>query len=191
MTNRYKIHPAIGIARVGDSEDGFYLAPEGPGELPIACDQCGISKIGAEGEEQRVSTFRDVNGHMLRQGARFRIYEHDENGGSGRELKIGDKLEVVNPKSGQLICGDLLDIEWTVHVANKKSAWYEFQQLEGEHGYKANHPLRNKDISGGARQNLIIDPGPRTVNYVSQKNRRATFSNEDDQEAYPKSFDVL
>lgn len=31
----YKIHPAIGIARVGNSPIAFYLAPESTGTLPI------------------------------------------------------------------------------------------------------------------------------------------------------------
>ena len=32
--DRYKIYPAIGIARVGNSAE-FYLEPETPGGLPI------------------------------------------------------------------------------------------------------------------------------------------------------------
>jgi hypothetical protein len=31
---RYAVHPTIGIARVGNSEHEFYLAPELPGEIP-------------------------------------------------------------------------------------------------------------------------------------------------------------
>ncbi|MBS0173399.1 MAG: LodA/GoxA family CTQ-dependent oxidase, partial [Nitrospira sp.] len=37
----YKIHPGIGIARVGNSDTEFYLAPEVPAGLPHACDAAG------------------------------------------------------------------------------------------------------------------------------------------------------
>jgi hypothetical protein len=64
MSTTYEIHPAIGVARMGDSTepDGFFLAPE-PG-LPV------------------VSSHRDAAGNLKRQAARFRIFrcERDENG---------------------------------------------------------------------------------------------------------------
>jgi hypothetical protein len=31
---RYAVHPTIGIARVGNSQHEFYIAPELPGEIP-------------------------------------------------------------------------------------------------------------------------------------------------------------
>ena len=34
MPMTFKIHPAIGIARVGDSPDQFYLPPRGPASCP-------------------------------------------------------------------------------------------------------------------------------------------------------------
>ena len=36
---RAAIHPAIGIARVGNSPDEYYFGPEIPGGLPIAPDE--------------------------------------------------------------------------------------------------------------------------------------------------------
>ena len=35
----YKIHPGIGIARLGNSDTEFYLAPETPAGLPMECDE--------------------------------------------------------------------------------------------------------------------------------------------------------
>jgi len=32
---KFKIHPAIGIARVGDSPDSFYLARNKPDSFPV------------------------------------------------------------------------------------------------------------------------------------------------------------
>ena len=51
------IHPAIGVARVGNAEDGYFLAPEVIGATPKDPDG-----------------FRDEHGHMKRQVARFRVY---------------------------------------------------------------------------------------------------------------------
>ena len=53
----YRIYPSIGIARVGNSKDGFFIGPEAPGIAP-------------EGP------FRGADG-IKPQGARFRIYRLD------------------------------------------------------------------------------------------------------------------
>ena len=37
----YKIHPGIGVARLGNSDTDFYIAPEVPAGLPIECDAQG------------------------------------------------------------------------------------------------------------------------------------------------------
>ncbi len=41
MATRYAIHPSLGVARLGDSENSFYLAPEEIGGLPLECDEGG------------------------------------------------------------------------------------------------------------------------------------------------------
>ena len=166
---KFKIHPAIGIARVGDSPDGFYLAPEQAGQLPF--------ELTADGKEQPIKTFKDAQQRVKKQAARFRVYGYDDDFKQGQELQVGDTIEVVNPKSGMLMTGEVLDIEWTVYLANKKASWYEFKQLDGEHGYDDNHPLRNADVTvPDARQQLIIDPGPQTVSYTNKKQRTAQFA---------------
>lgn len=53
----YSIHPGIGIARVGDSAEAFFLGPEAPGIATPTGDH------------------RDGVGFIKRQGARFRVYE--------------------------------------------------------------------------------------------------------------------
>jgi hypothetical protein len=57
----YRIHPAIGIARLGDSQD-FFIGPEAPGLISF---------------KPPGGNYRDATTHhnILRQGARFRIYE--------------------------------------------------------------------------------------------------------------------
>lgn len=159
MNATYKIHPAIGIARLGNSAE-FYLAPETTGGLPIVCNADGT----VDGEEQPVSQFKDSAGAIKRQAARFRVFVYDDKSPDGRELQIGDTVTVLNQNSGQRLTGTLADISWTVYLANKKASWYTFAETVGEHGYPSGHPLRNAAITDpDERQKLIIDPGPQSV----------------------------
>src|SRR5437899_1206881 len=86
------IHPAIGIARVGNSLDAYFLGPELPGPHPVP-----------------VEGFKDATGRFKRQAARFRVYGLDAEGNVVKELTAADA-----------------EITWTVHLANKKAAWYTF-----------------------------------------------------------------
>lgn len=52
MATTYKIHPAIGIARVGNSPDEFFIGPERIGERPdppgdFKDAQCRVKKQAA------------------------------------------------------------------------------------------------------------------------------------------------
>ncbi|WP_295211256.1 LodA/GoxA family CTQ-dependent oxidase [uncultured Chryseobacterium sp.] len=129
------IHPAIGVARVGNSPDEYFLIPEQINE-PITDP----------------GNFRDGKGRIKRQAARFRLFGADENGKIIRELTAEDG-----------------EITWTVHVANKKAAWYDFDlaldipQARGvykKEGYPAvKSTLRNASITDHHRKRLIIDGG--------------------------------
>lgn len=176
----YRLHPAVGIARVGDSPERIYLAPEITAGLPLDCDPEGNPVRDKDGKELTTSTFKDGEHRVKRQGARFKVFVYDEQSPRGRELALGD--EIVGPEAR----GKLVDIEWTVWLANKKAVWYQFQELAGEHGYAPDHPRRNPDIQGtDARQTLIIDPGPQTVNFRTR--RRAAFSR-DGNPSYAPTF---
>lgn len=170
MITKLQIHPAIGIARLGDSPDAFYLAPELTGALPIQCDQDGNAVLDpVTMKERTVSNFKDAEGRVKRQAARFGVYIIGDDG-EATLLKIGDKIQTLTGE------GTVTDIKWTCYLANKKSMWYEFLQLEGEHGYAPDHPRRNAGIQGDQnRQNLIIDPGPRTVGVTSDP-KNASFA---------------
>jgi L-Lysine epsilon oxidase N-terminal/L-lysine epsilon oxidase C-terminal domain len=164
----YRIHPGVGVARLGNSPDSFYLAPERAAQLPIECDEQGNPRLSPDGEAYvHVKTFKDAEGRVRRQAARFQVWVYDDESPEGRPLKLEDTVE------GGGNAGKLVDIQWRVWLANKKAVWYQFQQLEGEHGYLEGHPRRNPQVTGPARQRLIIDPGPRTVD--CKKTRRAAF----------------
>ena len=142
----YRIHPAIGFARVGNSTDAWYLEPSAVGGLPTEFD--------GSGEERVVTQFKQA-GAIKRQAARFRIYRHEQ-GKPPVEVSTGDGLRSAS---------------WTVHVANKKAVWYGFQELQGNVMLAPTNtyadqgvPLRNGKVEGDkARRELIIDPGPRTL----------------------------
>src|SRR5215470_2452271 len=102
---KFKIHPAIGIARVGNSTTSFYLAPEQGGQLPIDCDQDGNAILNSEGQEQPIQNFKDDQQRIRRQGARFRVYAYDDDFKKGSEIEIGQQITIVNPKTGQQLVG--------------------------------------------------------------------------------------
>lgn len=130
-----QIFPPIGIARVGNAPDQFYIGPETYRGLPTLAD----------GQPFTEHHFRDDQGRLRRQAAMFHVY---------RETAQGwEELSLAHP--------EVAAIEWTAHLANKKSSWYEFQTNAGEHGYAPNHPLRNAGAAD--RHGLMIDPGPRCI----------------------------
>ena len=159
---KFEIHPRIGVARLGNSLNDFYLSPTEIGGLPIACDEWG-NEISGEGP---VTVFKDSVGAIKRQAAKFRVFRTDESG-AAQEVSLSD--------------GDVQKIEWVAHIANKKPVWYTFSELLGDlefgegNSYEANHvPLNNPDVADRRkRQKLIIDPGPRRI---SQPETSVAFS---------------
>lgn len=160
-TPHYRISPAIGIGRLGNSPTDFYLAPTSIGGLPTECDANGNPVLDADGAPTPVARFKDAQGRVKRQAARFTIVAETPapTGGApkSREVNLSDP--------------NIASIQWTVHVANKKAAWYNYSPLRGNlqfgpgNSYKNQQiPLRNASVKGEAlRQKLIIDPGPRTL----------------------------
>lgn len=171
----HKIHPAIGVARVGNSSE-FYLAPETPGGQPLDPNTGKPIYTGPGMPPQ--SIYHDASGALKKQGARFRVYAYD----NANPADPGTRVRVGTTKVGGKT---VKAIEWTVYLANKKASWFQFEQLtgsgqEGDAGYQQNNankpgsnPLRfnNKlgllshptTINDPKRRQLILDPGPRTV----------------------------
>ena len=120
MTKSYKIFPSIGIARLGNSPDEYFIGPEAPGIVPPG-------------------NYRDSQGKIKRQGARFRIYEYevDEYGHATIQREVTANDATIN---------------WSVHLVNSKAAGKKFPPLSGTD--------RN---SGYARDGLTIDGGNHTI----------------------------
>jgi hypothetical protein len=139
------IHPAIGVARVGNSPDEFFLAPE-----------------VTEPKPEEPGFYKDAAGALKRQAQRFRVYGYNAAGEVVRELTAADA-----------------EIRWTVHVANTKAAWYQFQQAmdipeatlpDAPQSYR-----RNATIQGEQRRQLAIDPGSRTISGAHQQGPEYCF----------------
>jgi L-lysine 6-oxidase len=179
MALTFRIHPSVGVARVGDSEQEFYLAPDEAGGLPIECDRYGNASL-VKGLPKRVRSFKTKVGQIRRQAARFRILGSDpaRPNRPSREITLADSA--------------VESIEWTVHLANKKAAWYKFSELDGDltlgnkNSYAKRHvPRWNSDVKGKDRQRLIVDPGPRTL---QGPRKRTSFTQATAPGGYPASF---
>jgi len=166
----FRVHPAIGIARVGNSEE-YCVSPEtlaglgGAGEGPVG----GLPiRAGTESETITSSELRDRDGALKRQAARFKIYRYPKEAaaryrsGEGTEVTLGS---VVDGKT-------VADVVWTVHLANKKAAAYIMNDDLGLAVYEKAHAseLRLRNLSVGSDPNnaarlrkLVIDPGPRAI----------------------------
>lgn len=128
---RASIHPAIGVARVGDADTEFFIGPEVVHPAP--------------GENS--GKYRTPAGKLKRQAARFRLYGYNAAGEVVRELTPEDA-----------------DIQWRVHVANRKADWFRFiTAMDIPETKNLTVPRRNAAITGPDRAQLVIDPGPRSI----------------------------
>lgn len=147
---RCAIHPALGVARIGNApvpddperwDEGFYIAPEIPGQA--ARPQGG---------------FKTPDGKIKREAARFRVYGYDDQGKVVQEITAEDAR-----------------IEWRVHVANRKTAWYQFQNAMDMRRYALTTKPRNGAVQGAQRRQLVIDPGPRSIEGTRRSGRQYRF----------------
>jgi L-lysine 6-oxidase len=149
-----KISPSVGVARLGNSADEFMIAPDQIGGLPFDYDM----PTGVKGAA--VQQFKDSIGLVKRQGQVFKVYDGEN------ELVIG--------------VGGVKAFHWTVHLANKKAAWYQYTELRGNLLYPDNEytmadggpddvEVRNPSTIGPDRNELVIDAGPRTISGINQR----------------------
>jgi hypothetical protein len=95
----YKVHPAIGVARIGNHGSAFFIGPESPGFPGV--------ELGANGSETPVTAYKE-DGRIKRQAARFRVFEYDEDA-AGNQVLVGE-------------VGSEAQIEWAVDHVNRKAA---------------------------------------------------------------------
>ena len=114
----YRIHPGIGIARIGNScaegEAGYFVGPEVP--------DINFAPPGGK--------YRDANNDIKRQGVRFRIYEYTYD-------VVGPPLLLkLREDSVREITSDQAEIEWHVHIVNRKSRDVDLHPVHNDPGVK-------------------------------------------------------
>lgn len=148
MVKVFKIHPAIGVMRAGDSPDGFFIGPESLGHP-------GIEQVG--GAENRVEKYKAA-GRIKRQAARFRIWEYDRAADGTltpvREVTAADAV-----------------IEWRVELVNRKAAGMRIVAIDDPGGLprRVLVPGNTPRNPGLAEADLVIrDPRERKVSGKNQ-----------------------
>ena len=144
---RAAIHPAIGVARVGNSESDFFIGPE-----------------VTEPQPSPAGFYKDRKGALKRQAARFHIYGYNGAGEVVAELTADNAditwtAHVANKKAAWYEFQLAMDIP-------EASA----PDLEPTR-------LRNRDVTGDDRKKLVIDPGPRTIAGRETSGKEYEFDN--------------
>lgn len=103
--------------------------------------------------------FKDPLGRVKKQAARFRIYAFN----SANEV-IGE------------ITADEAKITWRVEVANRKATWYQFNNALDLEGLAIASAKRNSTVSGSERNELLIEPGPRSISGRSKSGAEYHFT---------------
>lgn len=157
----YRIHPAIGIARIGNADpDSFYVGPEIPGQSSTEITGAAVQ-------------VRKTAGLVRPQAARFRIWQYQVQDGVLTPIR-----EVTTLDEG------IASITWSVHLANKKASFHKFYGPHGE--TMPALPVRNPSVTD--RRSLEIDFGPRSISGASQS--PVPFQSENVPSSYSASWPV-
>jgi hypothetical protein len=139
MSKIYKIHPAIGVARVGNAPDAFFIGPEEPGTAGV--------DIAANDSETPLTQYK-ANGQIKRQAARFRVFEYDQTPGGG--------LTLIRE-----ITANEADITWSVVLVNRKAALDHKPARTNPHDPV--HPANPRNPDVPVNQLIIRDPRDRSI----------------------------
>jgi hypothetical protein len=130
---QFRIHPSVGMARIGDSTDAYYLASDFPQYLqeefdelrlkprprvmpPTVSASAGTFKIfddqitPAGNRKATANKFKDKANKVLPQGARFRVFAY-----------VYRSKDAKNPCRVFEVTTDHADIEWQVKLGNLKA----------------------------------------------------------------------
>src|ERR1700687_335651 len=99
--------------------------------------------------------FKNQRGQVRKEAARFRVYGYDEAGNVVQEVTADDA-----------------EINWQVHLSNRKAAWYKFANAMDLKQYALSTTPRNAATAGASRQELVIDPGAIEIAGQSQGGAR-------------------
>ncbi|QRN97079.1 LodA/GoxA family CTQ-dependent oxidase [Archangium violaceum] len=148
MPRYFRIHPSVGVARVGNSPDEYFVGPERPNQPP-----------NFDITQKKFLPFKDSQGRVKRQAARFRVFEYTMQNG------VLTPLREVTPGS----C-DVTSIKWNVHLANRKAAFFMFDGQDGADNGVWKGGVRNAHVQGAAERErlLVINPGLKSISGRNQ-----------------------
>ena len=148
----YVIHPAIGVARMGnasldiDDASTYFLGAESPYQIPN------------EGQSYK------KNGKIRKQAQRFRIFEYQD-GVPSREITIAQE--------------DIEKISWHVQVGNRKAALLIDDEAAGTISAPSHRPpdfhpstSRNVKVPADQRKGLCIDSGLCSIDSSPSQNHK-------------------
>src|SRR5438045_9489870 len=95
---KYAIYPPIGLARIGNSSNEFFIGPEAPDSV--------CHELRPDGSEVPVTTWKDGSYKMKRQAARFYLFQVPDDGSLPRKAVLPANTSV----------------RWQVQIVNKKDA---------------------------------------------------------------------
>ncbi|WP_367026860.1 LodA/GoxA family CTQ-dependent oxidase [Methylococcus sp. ANG] len=134
---RVAIHPTVGIARVGNSQEYFYFGPE----LPASTSR---------------GPFKDPSGAMAKQAVRFRLYGYDRKGRVVCELTAADagitwQIVVANAKAAAYNVDTAFDVPGAPSVGRRNASVTD----------RASLVIRAtpRSLSGGAAGPFALDGG--------------------------------
>jgi L-Lysine epsilon oxidase N-terminal/L-lysine epsilon oxidase C-terminal domain/Iron-containing redox enzyme len=132
-----KIFPPIGIARLGNSPDEYFIGPQVSGLMP----------------DPGAGSYKDAQGRVKRQAARFHVYGYNAAG------DVVAELTADHPAVGR--------IAWSVTLANAKADWYRFAGADNVASIlntnTSNVGRRNAEVPAPERGSLIIGPATQVV----------------------------
>lgn len=128
---QFRAHPSVGMARIGQSTDWYFLGPEIPRFLqeqyPFLRQRPNPRphpEADAAAAQPQVGRYRDANQKLMPQAARFRVFAYFYTPGDDDPYKV---VEITSADA---------DIEWRVELANVKSV----KKVGGERKVDPNTP---------------------------------------------------
>ncbi len=135
MGKHYKIHPGIGVARVGPSQDGYFLGSETKDGRPFEL---------SPGGEAAFRGYKDASFLMRREGARFRVFEYERDDATGALTFVGE----VTP--------GMATVHWSVTLGDRKAAGPFMRGSTGPQGERIIVP-RPSGAGVSRRNNGVTD----------------------------------
>ena len=148
---QFRVHPGVGMARIGQSTDWYFLGPEiprflqeqypflrhrrPPGAVSLPADALLHPENTAVGTQPDAGRYRDTANQLMPQAARFRVFAYFYSPGVGEPYKV---MEITSADA---------DIEWQVELANVKAVKKVNGNLQVDPNTPGVFTLRTKDAS--------------------------------------------